>query len=274
MEYLKLPTLAGEKITIRFYGDTKEYDALLILSEGHIKILGLSLLLSKVVNENLGFIIFDDIVNAIDDEHRDGIAELLLKNHELKDKQHIITCHGEMFISKLEHKLGASAASKEVKRYRFVPSDVIEERGVKISIGNSKHYLLLAKRSLEEDSRKDVASRCRQAVESISEQLWSKLCKKLNVNLTVKMRSPGARPDLSSVVDSLIKELKGISTLNELQSELKQLKEKYNWCLLNKGTHEQGDLPELERKDVSDLLTLVERIEIKVCQLKLEITSV
>ncbi|MCB2289411.1 AAA family ATPase [Clostridium sp. CS001] len=274
LEYLKLPTGPGEKIFIRFYGDTKEYDALLILSEGHIKILGLSLLLSKVVNGDLGFIIFDDIVNAIDDEHRDGIAELLLKNPDLKDRQHILTCHGAQFISKLEHKIGASTASKEIKSYRFVPSDVIEERGVKISNGSSKHYLLLAKKSFEEDDRKDVASRCRQAIESISEQLWNKLCKKLNMNLKVTMRSPGSRPDLSSVVDSLIKELQGISSLNELQSELKQLKEKYPWSLLNKGTHEQGDLPELERKDLADLLTLIEKIEAKVCEVKLEVSSV
>jgi hypothetical protein len=252
-----------KKIIIRFHGDTKEHDALLILSEGHIKILGLSLLLSKVVNEDLGFIIFDDIVNAIDDEHRDGIAELLLKSPDLKDRQYIITCHGEMFVSKLEHKLGASTAGKDVKSYRFIPLDVNEGRGVKISIGNSKHYLLLARKSLENDARKDVASRCRQAIESISEQLWNKLGKKLNVNLTVKMRSPGSRPELSSVIDSLIKELQGISGLNELQADLKQLKGKYFWSLMNKGTHEQGDLPELERKDVVDLLTLVEKIETK-----------
>lgn len=273
LEYLKLPTTAGEKITVRFYGDTKEYDALLIFSEGHIKVLGLSLLLSKVVNEDLGFIIFDDIVNAIDDEHRDGIAELLLNKPDIKERQLIITCHGEMFISKLEHKLGASTAGKEVKSYRFVPSDVIEARGVKISIGDSKHYLLLAKKSLIEDARKDVAYRCRQAIESISEQLWSKLNRRLNVSLTVKMRSPGARPDLSTVVDSLIKELNGISGLNELQAGLKQLKEKYPWSLLNKGTHEQGDLPELERKDVADLLTLVEEIERKTGEIKLEVSS-
>lgn len=273
LEKLELPTSIGEKITICFQGERKTHDALLILSEGHIKVLGLSLLLSKVVSEDLGFIIFDDIVNAIDDEHRDGIAELLLNNPDIKNRQHIITCHGDIFINKLEHKLGASVAGKEVKSYRFVPSDSIEERGIKISVGDSKHYLLLAKKSLAEDARKDVASRCRQAIESISEQLWIKLGKKLNVNLTVKMRAPGARPDLSSVVESLIKEIQGITGPGELLSNLKLLKEKYPWSLLNKGTHEQGDLPELERKDVSDLLSLVEKIETNVTELRLEVVK-
>ncbi|MFZ2407819.1 MAG: hypothetical protein WAW41_22030, partial [Methylobacter sp.] len=53
--------------------------------------------------------------------------------------------------------------------------------------------------------------------------------------------------------------------------ELKQLKEKYPWSLPNKGAHEQGDLPEFERKDVSDLLTLVRSIEEKVTTVKLEV---
>jgi len=273
LEMLKLPTTPGDKLLIRFYKDKNELDALQILSEGHIKILGLSLLLSKIVNDDLGFIIFDDIVNAIDDEHRDGIADLLLKHEDLKDRQHILTCHGEMFISKLEHKLGASTAGKEVRSYRFIPSDINGERGVKISIGNSKHYLLLARDDYNANNLKDAASRCRQAIESISENLWIKMAKKVNVNITVKLRGPGARPDLSSVVDGLIKEIQGIEGLSVLLSDLKQLKEKYPWSLLNKGIHEQGDLPEFERHDIFKLLDLLEKIEKGVCEIKLEVIS-
>jgi len=273
LELLSLPTAPGQKITIRFREEDQEHDALLILSEGHIKVLGLSILLAKAVKEELGFLIFDDIVNAIDDDHRDGIAELLLKHPDLKDRQHVITCHGEIFINKLEHKLGASTAGREVKIYRFVFSDSVEDRGVRISVGDPKHYLLIAKEDLQKDALKDVAYRCRQAIESISEQLWNKLGKKLNINLTVKMRAPGNKPDLSTVVDSLIKEVNAIDGLQKLHEELKQLKEKYPWSLLNKGTHEQGGLPEFQRKDVSDLLTLVLSIEEKVAAVKLEVSS-
>jgi len=266
--WLSLPTAPEQKISISFQGDGRPHDALLILSEGHIKVLGLSILLAKAVKENLGFLIFDDIVNAIDDDHRGGIAELLLNHPDLKDRQHIITCHGPDFINKLEHKLGASTASKDVRSYRFVPPDSVEERGVRISVGDSKHYLLIAKEALERDNRKDVASNCRRAMESISEQLWIKLGKTLNINLTVKMRAPGNSPDLSTVVDSLTKAVKVIEGLQELHNELKQLKEKYPWSLLNKGVHEQGNLPEFDREDVSDLLTLVLSIEEKVSAVK------
>ncbi len=54
-------------------------------------------------------------------------------------------------------------------------------------------------------------------------------------------------------------------------NDFKQLKEKYVWILVNKGTHEEGGLPELEYKDVSDLLELVLNIEKKVSEIKLSV---
>lgn len=268
---LVLPTVPEQKIWISFNGDGRPHDALSILSEGHIKVLGLSILLAKAVKEELGFLIFDDIVNAIDDDHRDGIAELLLKHPDLKDKQQIITCHGEMFINKLEHKLGASVASKEIKHYRFVALDSTERRGIQVAGGDSKHYLLKAETALNKHECKDAAFFCRRAVESISEQLWKKLSKKLNINLTVKMKSPTSKPDLATVVDGLIGEVSKISGCEELSIQLKQLKENYNWMLQNKGTHEQGDLSEFDRKDVKNLYHLVTGIEEKVQIINLKI---
>ena len=243
------------------------------MSEGHIKVLGLSILLAKAVHENLGFLIFDDIVNAIDDDHRGGIAELLLCHVDLKDKQHIVTCHGETFINKLEHKLGASQADKYVESYRFFPADTIETRGVQVSIGDSKHYLLKAKESLSKNNLKDSATDCRRAVESLSYQLWKKLDNSLKVYLKVTMRSPRVPPDLSTVVDSLIKELKKISGVDTLRESLLELKAKYPWSLLNKGVHEDDDQPEFEREDISNILRLIQNIEENVTTLKLTMSG-
>lgn len=179
LDTLTLPTTTGTKIEIKFKGESRTHDALHILSDGHIKVLGLSILLAKAVNENLGFLIFDDIVNAIDDDHRGGIADLLLCHNDLKYRQLILTCHGETFINKLEHKLGTSLAGKHVKSYRFIPTDTVTTRGVQVSIGDSKHYLLKAKESLDKNNLKDSATDCRRAVESISYQLWKNLDKRL-----------------------------------------------------------------------------------------------
>ncbi len=273
LDSLTLPATSGAKIEIKFKGDSRTYDVLHILSEGHIKVLGLSILLAKAVNENLGFLIFDDIVNAIDDDHRGGIADLLLCHDDLRDRQYILTCHGETFINKLEHKLGTSQAGKHVKSYRFIPADTVTSRGVQVSIGDSKHYLLKAKESLGKNNLKDSATDCRRAVESISYQLWKILDKKLKVNLKVTMRSPGVPPDLSTVVDSLLKELEKISGVEKLHEILSQLKAKYPWSLLNKGVHEDESQPEFERKDISELILLAQSIEENVSTLKLSINN-
>ncbi|WP_295441103.1 AAA family ATPase [uncultured Thiodictyon sp.] len=258
---LSLPMVAGDKVTIRFIGSQIARDALHVLSEGHIKVLGLSILLAKIVHEKIGFIIFDDIVNAIDDDHRSGIAELLLTHVDFNNKQQIISCHGEQFINKLEHRLGASLASKEVVRYRFYPGDAIDERGVKVATGDSKHYLVQAQEAFSRSALKDAASKCRQAVESIAETLWKRLGKEKSISLTVKIRTPGGQPDLSTVVDSLIRELKGIDPNSVVYISFSALKDKYPWSILNKGSHEQDDLPEFERADIASVLKLLGTLE-------------
>lgn len=272
IEMLAMPTSTGQKIKLKFVGSTKEDDALHVLSEGHLKVLGLSILLAKVNSEALPFIIFDDVVNAIDDDHRSGIAELLITHPDFKNVQQIITCHGEQFINKLEHKLGQSRSTKEVTRYRFYPADTIASKGVKLSIGSSRHYIVQAEEAINTNELKNALSKCRQAVESISETLWKKLSKHINLNLTVKVRTPGGQPDLSSVVDSLIKEIKSIDNNSELYLKLSELKSTYNWILLNKGTHEQDDLPEFDRSDVSKLVELIKIIENLVVQSNFSVT--
>lgn len=274
LDSLALPAKAGAKFEIKFKADPRTHDALYILSEGHIKVLGLSILLAKAINENLGFLIFDDIVNAIDDDHRSGIADLLIGHSDLKDRQYILTCHGETFINKLKHKLGASLAGKHVKSYRFIPVDTASTRGVQVSIGNSKHYLLKANESLKQNDLKDSATDCRRAVESISYQLWKKLDKLLRINLKVTMRAPGVQPDLASVVESLIKQVGKIYGFEKLNENLLSLKAKYPWSLLNKGVHEDENQPEFERKDISELITLLQSIEEDVSSFKLGATTV
>ena len=51
IEELKLPVAASEKIIIKME-DGIEQDALQILSEGHVRILGLSILLAKAMYES------------------------------------------------------------------------------------------------------------------------------------------------------------------------------------------------------------------------------
>jgi hypothetical protein len=272
---ISLPSISGNKIMIQFLDNPNDsYDALYVLSEGHIRILGLSILLAKAVAEGLEFIVFDDIVNAIDDDHRSGIAELLMNNSDFQSREQIITCHGEMFIKLLEHKLGANETQKKVRQYRFFPSDLMLGRGIRYSPSDSMHNIMQARQHLEKNELKNTAAKCRQAIENIAENIWGKIGKQIKGDLSVTMRSPDARPDLSSVVDSLIKKIGHIGKNSNLYIHLSELKAQYQWVLLNKGIHEQENLPEFERKEIRDLLGLIETIEKDAKNFMMQVTII
>lgn len=77
--------------------NSEKLDAFSVLSEGHLRVLGLSLLLSMAHNNKLPMIVFDDVVNAIDSDHRANIIELLFSDSYLKTVQMIVTTHDRLF---------------------------------------------------------------------------------------------------------------------------------------------------------------------------------
>lgn len=75
----------------------EQSDAFVKLSEGHLKSLGLSILLALAKKKNSQFIVFDDVVNAIDTEHRSNIINTFLTDSYIKNVQKIITTHDKLF---------------------------------------------------------------------------------------------------------------------------------------------------------------------------------
>ena len=63
---LHLPLTSEQRIEFSFRGNPQvRVDALKILSEGHIRCLGLSILLAKSLSVESPLIVFDDAINAI-----------------------------------------------------------------------------------------------------------------------------------------------------------------------------------------------------------------
>lgn len=268
---LHLPLAVNEKITIEME-DGVSQDALLILSEGHVKILGLSILLAKAVSEGIPFLIFDDIVNSVDDDHRDGVAKLLITHTDFANTQMILTCHGEMFVSMLE---GYVSNSNSMTRYMFLPADTLDERGVFIKYQDPSIPLEVAKKKYEENQLKDSAMSCRRAVECITGKLWKKLSPCIG-GISVKLRNLQGQPDLFSITSALYDHTKGkyIQDAEEINEDLKKLMEASSWSKLNKGTHEDRSIPEFTRGDVKQLLELVEKLAKDVEEVKIKATVV
>jgi DNA sulfur modification protein DndD len=249
IEELILPDATSDKMYITF-ADGSTSEALQVLSEGHIKILGLSILLAKAVHDNLNFIIFDDIVNAIDDDHRNGVADLLINHVDFANTQIILSTHGDQFIFKLQDKLGQKRVKENAIVYKFIPADSLEERGVVVEYSDSKTPLIAAEEKYSKNETKDAASKCRQAMECVAYNLWNLIAKSSDAMISVGMRSPKSLPDLSSIVDGLIKKTGKIRGMEDINAELKSLKEPGNWRVLNKGTHYEDEQREFERADV------------------------
>ncbi|MGB7401274.1 MAG: hypothetical protein WA916_01765, partial [Arcobacter sp.] len=76
-----------KKYCINIEINDEEKDAFNYLSEGHLRSLGLSIMLALIKKLKIPFIVFDDVVNAIDTEHRANIIDMFYNDKFLKDKQ-------------------------------------------------------------------------------------------------------------------------------------------------------------------------------------------
>lgn len=265
LKSLMLPTAAGEKIEIEFENGDR-CDALQVLSEGHIRCLGLAILLAKITRDGLPFLIFDDVVNSIDDEHRCAIIDLILNPEEVGKRQLIVTTHGEDFVKRLENAVPMKKYKETVTRIDFLVPFAAKKISVKLD--SPRHYLTVATRSYEEGRIRDSLSYVRKAFEEELNRLWKKIAgKKLSAQLSVGMRGPG-EPDLKSLATGLFQFLnkKEVTVFQEALPHLGEMLgygEKYEveWNCLNKGAHEEDMVEEFDAAVVRRMLDTVIKLE-------------
>lgn len=267
---LKMPVSSNDCVSIKFK-DGIEENALQILSEGHVKLLGLAILLAKANDTKQNFIILDDIVNAIDDDHRSGVASLLFEHKDFKEIQIILTCHSESFIKRVEDSIPRQDRESKITRYVFIAPVVETIRGIVVDYANPKEPLELAKKDLERNDFKDAAQKCRQAVESLINKLWKKISNTYKIQISVGLSSPKSIPELSAVTDGIIKQIKPFEKdAGPVLADLQKLKSDYQWFLLNKGTHYEDDQFQLELNDVKQLYVLLVGFETHINELKIK----
>lgn len=89
---------SGESYRIKIsIADGTSLDAFSVLSEGHLRALGLSLLLAMAEKNKFPLIVFDDVVNAIDSDHRSNIIDLFFSDPYLRRTQMVVTTHDRLF---------------------------------------------------------------------------------------------------------------------------------------------------------------------------------
>jgi len=269
IENIILPSNAGDRIKISFQDNPAvELDAMYILSEGHTRCLGLSILLAKVAYDKLPFIVFDDIVNAIDHDHRGNIRELLFDNPVINEKQIIITSHSEEYIKDIENKhFTKNGCESERVLYAFLKptSKNVQKKET------TRHYLNKASSLIAENAYRDCLMECRRALENLSYEFWKKVLKTYNIQVSVTIRIPGTPPDLMSIVSSLRKNVSkyndpAFNSCVEILAWFTGLEATNNqiWNYLNKGTHEESERDDFDSKIVEEVLNNLILLETKV----------
>lgn len=246
---IALPQRGGERIMVSFSGSAAQsHDALAVLSEGHLRCLGLAILLAKNIKLGLPLLVFDDAVNAIDFDHRQGIRDTLFGDPRLREKQMVITCHSNEFINQVQQALGQDASKLYILRHHD------GDHQPRVSNGTDRHYLRRAIERLENNDERQALASSRQALENLTAKVWKSLNNRdadlAAINLL--LRGPTGEPELRNMVDGLSRgmatgidqgRLPGAAWIQrqEAFTELLELP----WRYLNKGTHD-GDGEDFE----------------------------
>ncbi len=272
---LHLPVAENGKIEVEFMSEPGiRYDALIIFSEGHIKCLGLAILVAKNIVQGCPFVIFDDVVNAIDDEHRDGIWRTFFEDGLLDEKQIILTSHAEEFLIRIQQELGAARAGA-IKRYKFLPHEGEHELRVD-SNPPTKNYVLLAQQALSEDEKREALRHSRPALESLTDNLWSWMGKRGDGRIEIKLsgpRSPWELNNKCSKLKSAVKRIEGQypgapAAVAALERLLGVSGSSIEWGYLNSGVHDSQRDHEFDRATVRIIVESVVSLDAAISSMR------
>lgn len=263
---LHLPLTDDGKIEVTFRGDQdRRVDALHVLSEGHIRCLGLAILLAKAKSIDSPAIVFDDAINAIDHDHRGGIREAIFESDTFADTQIVVTCHSNEFIKDIQQHLPRGRES-QVYLFRHHTGDHHPRVSGNVPTAN---YVAKARAARDELNDREALSASRQALEMLTEKVWRWLGTHDLGTLSVPLAGVGAEPALRNLCEALRKKLRDAGSFNHankgiivgaLERVLGIPGTSLIWTYLNKGTHEEADRDDFDGEQVEAVVRTLEEL--------------
>lgn len=265
---IRLPLQQNQRLEISFSNNPNAFfDALHVLSEGHIRCIGLAILTAKNLKEGCPFLIFDDPVNAIDDDHRESIRRTMFEDEYFKDKQIILACHGEEFFKDIQNLLPVEQA-QTIKTVSFLPKN---EQNICVDHNClPRNYIIAARTHLDKNEKRDALDKSRKALESLVKyKVWRYVNKYGDGNLSLKLRSATAPIELRNLTEQLKSKIIKVDfsdqnknvVLDPIKSLLGMNGDSREWRYLNKGTHEEADRMEFDRQIVEGIVTALEQLD-------------
>jgi energy-coupling factor transporter ATP-binding protein EcfA2 len=267
---LRLPLTGEDIIEIAFRGQPqRRVNALTALSEGHIRCLGLAILLAKAQSVGAPLIIFDDAINAIDHDHRSGIRRAIFETDHFRRTQIIVTCHSPEFVKDVENHL-PQEHREDCQQYVLLHHRGDHQPRVNPDVG-SQNYLARAREAIDNRfNARDALSFARKSLEMLSHRSWKWLESHRIGNISVQIEGPGKDPQLRTLCEALRTKLRGTPTfahaskqplLDCLNTILGIPEQNLVWTLLNKGTHEEPDRDDFDMAHVETVLTVLCNID-------------
>ncbi|MBO7827384.1 AAA family ATPase [Burkholderia pseudomallei] len=265
---LYLPLTGEQRIELAFRGaPQRREDALAVLSEGHIRCLGLAILLAKSLSTDCPVIIFDDAINAIDHDHRNGIRQTVFDSDRFLQSQLLVTCHSQEFIKDIQNSMPRERRA-DCQEYLLMYHDGDHHPRVHPDVGSS-NYLARAQQALNRFDSRDALSYARKALEMLGKKSWRWLKSHDQGELAVLVDGPGNEPTLRALCESLRKKLRESPTFAHASKEpllnaieiILGIPSNLIWTYLNKGTHEEADREEFDREQVALVVQTLEQID-------------
>lgn len=266
---LHLPLTGDDKIEIVFRGRPgARVDALHVLSEGHIRCLGLAILLAKAKSIESPLVVFDDAINAIDHDHRGGIREAIFENDNFLEMQLIVTCHSNEFIKDIQQHLPQRQREHcTVILFRPHTGDYRPRVTRNVPTANYVAQARAAKNLLND---REALAASRQALEMLTEKTWRWLGSHDLGLLTLQLPGVGAEPGLRNVCDAILRKLRDAAAFNHASKD--RLIAAYGrilgipeanlvWTYLNKGTHEEADRDDFDGEVVETVVQTLEALD-------------
>lgn len=260
---LHLPVTGDGRIELSFRGSPEtRVDALQVLSEGHVRCLGLAILLAKATNIQAPTVIFDDAINAIDHEHRQGIREALFQSERFANTQIIVTCHSNEFIKDIQNHVDRAQWVSYTFRHHAGDHHPRVLRDVP-----PQAYLLNARAAVARGDHRGALQPCRQALELLVNKVWRWLGECDLGVISVKLAGVGDQPALRNLCEGLRARLNSARTFEHAEKQpvldaMEQIlgipEQTLIWQYLNKGTHEEQDREDFDEGVVEQLVTLME----------------
>jgi energy-coupling factor transporter ATP-binding protein EcfA2 len=163
-------TAKGVELAIDFHG-LRQRPPHGVLSESHLNSLAIALFLAmaETFNEQVGFLLLDDVINSFDAEHRGRLAELLADG--FAGRQLIVLTHDQQFFEHL------SRRAPSWRRLEFTSWSYAS--GPRTTHYETGGILLDARERLDSGDVQSAATKARRALEEllqeVCEALWAPL---------------------------------------------------------------------------------------------------